>query len=270
MVVRAVSPRLDTSGKKHAQHDGRGNGAAARGTDAAIAPAFRLPPLPPRPGEGHPIGPPGSRYAGDHADGLGQEPLLPAPRARAGGGDHRRQPADRADERPGRVAPGQGLRSRGVQQHDVRRRTRGGGGCDRARPQGVHLHDARAARDPRVPDPPEPGTHRPVRGRRGALRQPLGPRLPARVPGPGDRARASRPPDRTRPDGDRDRGGDRRHQEAAPHPRRRGRAHRVLPPQPPPGRGRDCRRGAADPGRDRRAAGNPRGAASSTSRRSRR
>ena len=41
----------------------------------------------------------------DHAHRLGQERLLPAPGAGAGGDDRRRQPADRPDEGPGRRPP---------------------------------------------------------------------------------------------------------------------------------------------------------------------
>ena len=66
---------------------------------------------------------------------------------------------------------------------------------DRRRPHRVRLHHARAAGRPRVPRTPGHDADRPLRGRRGALRQPVGARLPARVPRPerGDR-RLGRPP----------------------------------------------------------------------------
>ena len=47
--------------------------------------------------------------------------------------------------------------------------------------------------DPRVPRAAAARADRPVRRRRGALRQPVGPRLPARVPEPGRRHRGPGP-----------------------------------------------------------------------------
>ena len=162
-------------------------------------------------------------YAGPHADRLGQEPLLPAPRPGDGGNDGRRQPPDRADEGPDRVARGPGLEVVAVNstlsaaEREEAERTIAAG------PQGVRLHDPRAARRPRVPRPAEPGAHSTCSSSTRRTASASG----ATTSGPSTWAWArcierAGPAARARPDGDGDPGGDRRHprsSSASPTPR---------------------------------------------------
>ena len=123
------------------------------------------------------------------------------------------------------------------------------------------LRRPRALRDARVRRPAARGGDRPLRGRRGALREPVGPRLPARLLSPRRRrARARRALDLRR-DRDRDPAGRGRRRPAARAPRPGADHDRLRPAQPllrrGPGRLRagEARR---DPGaalRARRAAG---------------
>ena len=124
--------------------------------------------------------------------GSGKSLCFQLPGAGDGGLDGRDQPADRPDEGPDRVARRRRAsdavafnstmspRERQEAEEVVSRRR-----------EGVRLHDARATGQPRVPLAPEAGADRPVRGGRGALRQPLGPRLPPRLPRAGYRDRGA-------------------------------------------------------------------------------
>ena len=106
-----------------------------------------------RPGQaqGGPIGHRGARHDRHHAHRLGQERLLPAPGAGAGGDDGGGQPPDRPDEGPGRRPPGAGqvgrrgstARSGGAEEREALEAIEGAGR--------VRLHHARAPGHARLP-----------------------------------------------------------------------------------------------------------------------
>ena len=141
-------------------------------------------------------------------------------RHRAGHGvARRRQPADRADAGPGRRARG-GRRPRRLPQLDARRRVgRAHRARDDERPPRPPLRRARAhrhaahARPARVAARARPAVD--VRDRRGALRQPVGPRLPRGLPPAVAAARALRRRAAHRPHRDRRRADAHRHRRAA-------------------------------------------------------
>ena len=160
-------------------------------------PGLRLPRVPPRPGgdRRRRRGPP--RRPRHHADRRRQVALLPAsgadpPRRHAG-----RLAADRADARPGPGAARRRGRRRGADLAVGGRRDRAGLRGARRRPAEAPLHGARAARLARHREPAPAHRPRPPRRRRGALRQPMGPRLPPRLPqdrrAPPRRSAMSRP-----------------------------------------------------------------------------
>ena len=99
------------------------------GVEVQAARTLRLPSVPARAGEGRPLGAVRARYPGADADRIGQEPLLPAPRAGDGGLDGRDQPADRPDEGPDRVPGAEGHQRGRLQQHDELARAAGGRGA---------------------------------------------------------------------------------------------------------------------------------------------
>ena len=114
----------------------------------------------------------------------------------------------------------------------------------------------RSGSRPRVRRPSARRRDRPLRRRRGALRQPVGPRLPSRVlPARRGREGARRPLDLRR-DGDRDAAGRARHRESTRAPRPGQDHDRVRPPEPllrrRPGRLREGE-GGCDPGAVERA-----------------
>ena len=157
------------------------------------------------------------------------------------------QPADRADEGPDRVAPRRRASSAVAFNSTMSAAERRGGRGRRSRPASkefVYTTPEQLA-NPEFRSLLSRVADRPVRGGRGALREPLGPRLPPRLPRAGHRDRGAGPPDRPGHDGDRHRRGRRRHHPAVPHPRRRDRAHRILSAQPAPGCHLDPRRGPA-------------------------
>ena len=167
------------------------------------------------------------------ADRGGQEPVLPAPRGRADGAGAGRQPADLPHGEPGRPAPRRGRAVRDAQQqHAPGRFAR-----DDARPGGGRLRRAalrrpRAVRQRPVPRPDARPPPAAVRGGRGALHQPVGPRLPPRLPAARPGPRRARVPAHDRPDGDGDGGGaGRRRPQPGPGGPVGGR-HRLRPAQP--------------------------------------
>ena len=174
-------------------------------------------------------GQPGARRP---AHGLGQEPRLldrdAGPPRRGPRADAHRQPAPRPHAQPDRDGRPAGPPRRDDQlgQHGRVGRRRGGARGRRDR-RPADLARAPRQRGLREPDPArDPGIDRPVRRRRGALHQRLGPRLPARLPA--DRADPAQPlavDPGPRDDGDRQRPGRRGRGRAA----RGGRPDRPRP-----------------------------------------
>ena len=197
-----------------------------------------------------------SRRPGRDAHGLGEVALLSASRAHAGRPGGGRLAAGRADAGPGRRPAGAGARlGRGRSERPARRV--GQRGRDRrrcARRAAAAVRSAGALLGARVPRRACGRTDRAVRGRRGALRVPVGPRLSARLLPAGRRragarrARDSRVHGHGHPAG----GGGRR--SAARVEGAAACGDGVRPPEP-----RVCR-GAAGAAREAQAAG--RGAAS--------
>ena len=178
--------------------------------------------------------------------------------------DARRLPARVADAGPGRGAGAGRAGARGAGQRAAGQRDQPAGGRARGgRARAAALRRARAVRVARLPRAHPPRADRPVRGRRGALRLPVGPRLPARLLPPRRcRALARRAGDHGL-DRDGHAAGGGRHRRAARAARSRARVDRLRPPEPlvrrrrlrdqggrPP---RDLRRaeGARRPARDR-------------------
>ncbi len=175
----------------------------------------------------------GNRHARRDADGLGQVPHLPArgdapPRA-----DARPLTADRPDEGSGRQAASRDRGDGDLRQLLARR----GRVCVTDRRRGERedadpLRGARAAPAAAIRGDAQTRRDRARRDRRGALREHVGPRLPARLPVHPPGAREDRPALRARDDRDRHAShgsGDRRR--ARPRPRRR--AHERGAPEPP-------------------------------------
>lgn len=220
---------------------------------------LRLRPVPAAAGGGDRPCDRGRRRARAVSDREGQVALLPDPGTRPRGRRHRGVAAGGADAGPGdrpvpgrrpRRRPQRGRLFRGGRPHPGRRPGR------RARPP---LRNARAARPPRLHGLPLAGAGGALCDRRGALRQPVGSRLPPGIRRP---RRPRRPLPRRaahRADGDRrspDAGG---HPPLAPagargrllvelrpaeHPLRDRGARPAAPPaprlsRPPPGRERD-------------------------------
>ena len=207
-----------------------------------------VPAGPARGGRGRGRGP---RRAGGHAHRLGQVALLPAAGAHAGGPHARGLAARVADAGPGAGArargarlrrPGQRAAGRGDQ--PPRGRARGG------RRAAAALRGARAVLLARLPgaDPARPD--RAVRGRRGALRVPVGARLPARLLPAGRRRALARRERDPRLDRDGHAAGGGRHRGPARAARPGARVHRVRPAEPLV-RGRAVREQAGRPPRDR-------------------
>ena len=120
-------------------------------------------------------------HAGGDADRRRQVALLPAASAPPARDDGRRVAADRPDARSARQAD-RARRGLGAgQQRGARRRGAGGARADRRRGHRVLLHHARAAGAPGAAREADEGQRRSLRDRRGALPQPVGPRLPART-----------------------------------------------------------------------------------------
>ena len=184
------------------------------------------------------------RRARADADRRRQEPVLPGagdrPPPRRRRRRDRRQPADRADAGPGRRARGSRRACR-LPQLDARRRRRG---ADRARdderPARAALRCARADRDAALARPARLAARAraavAVRDRRGALRQPVGARLPRGLPALVGAARALSRRAAHRAHRDRRRADARRHRRAA-GARRRTRLHQQLRPAEHPLRG---------------------------------
>ncbi len=125
----------------------------------------------------------GPQHAGHHADGRRQVAVLPAARAVPRRGDGRHLAADRADARSGPRAARGGGRGRGADLGQYRRGDRRGLPGAGRRPAEASLHGARTAGLGRhQPDCCAASSTTPDRGGRGALRQPVGPRLPPRLP----------------------------------------------------------------------------------------
>ena len=147
------------------------------------------------------------------------------------------QPADRADARPGRCA-GRGRRACGLPQlhpepgRDPARRAR-----DDERPAGAGLRRARTRDHAALPGPARfaAGARpaRPVCHRRGALRQPVGPRLPRGLPLAQRAARALSRGAAHRADGHRRRPHPRRHRRAAAAAEGPGLHQQLRPAQHP-------------------------------------
>ncbi len=115
------------------------------------------------------------------ADRRRQVPLLPDPGAVPTGGGDRRLAADLADEGPGR-RPGRQRRARRfLQLLSHRRRGPPGPGQTPCRGTRPALPRPGAADERGVPGAAGRDPHCPVRHRRGALRLPVGARLPSRV-----------------------------------------------------------------------------------------
>ena len=186
------------------------------------------------------------RAAGDHRSAAGRPRLhrrdadrrrqvdhLPDPRAHPGRDDAGHLAAGRADEGPGR-RDARDRRARDLPVRDAGPRrapaadARPGGGQVRAL-----LRRAGRHRGVRRPAAAQPGPA-PDRRRRGPLHQPVGSRLPSRLPQP----RRAEGQARRRPgsgvDRDRDARGDRRHRLAAGDEEPGERARQLLPPQPAP------------------------------------
>ena len=206
--------------------------SGARAPPGAEGP-LRVRRVPPRPGARGPGGARGPRHARIDADGRGQVADLPARRDAPPHAHARPLPADRADEGPGRQAAGS--RRLGGDVRELLARTGRGGGsspCGRSRRDTDPLRGAGAA-SPGVVRHDAPRDRRWARRRRrGALRQHVGARLPARLPLHPPRARGARPPCRAGDDRDGDAvgcGGDRRGARAGA----RARADDRAPPEPP-------------------------------------
>ena len=177
------------------RHGWRRGCAAAQGDPGA---GLRLRRLSRRAGSDHRPRLRRRRRAGADAHRRRQEPVLPdaghrAAPARAGP-VRRGQPADRADARPGRRA-GRGRRACGIPELvAVGRRGAAHRARDDERAPGAALRGARAAEYAALPGAARFAARaraaRPVRHRRGALRQPVGPRLPRGLPGARRAARA--------------------------------------------------------------------------------
>ena len=145
--------------------------------------ALRLRRLPARAGRGRPSRRRGPRHARADADRLRQVAHLPARRNAAARADARPLAPDRADEGPGRQAAARDRRHGDVRQLVARRGGDGEPDPRRRRgPDADPLRGARAAAQRRVRRDAAGDRRRPRRDRRGALRQHVGPRLPARLP----------------------------------------------------------------------------------------
>ena len=186
------------------------------------------------------------RAAGDHrgaagrprlhrrdADGRRQVDHLPDPRAHPGRDDAGHLAAGRADEGSGRRDERGRLRATYLSatldpDERAAAHARPGGGQVRALLRRARRH--RGVGRPAAAQP-GPAAHR---RRRGPLHQPVGPRLPPRLPQP----RRAEGQARRRPgagaDGHRDARGDRRHRRAAGHEEPGQRARQLLPAQPAP------------------------------------
>ncbi len=182
-------------------------------------------------------------------------------------------PADRAAARPGRgAARGRRGRRGAAELVAPARRARGGAGRARRGRAGVPLPGARAAGQAERARRAGGGRHLAVRGRRGALRLRVGPRLPARVPAAGRGDRGARAPAGARADRDGGAAGARRDRRAAGPARPGDPDPRVRPPEPAllgralprrAGRGAQAARAARSGSRRRRGPGSstsPRGA----------
>ena len=181
----------------------------------------------------HPAGAGRPGRARGDADRRRQEPRLPARRAPQARGRHRRRvAAHRADEGSGGRPPVAWHRG-GVRQlvAEPDRAPRGAGGPPRrASPAGLRRARAPA---PAVVSEDAPGGRRGTAGRRrSALREPVGPRLPAGLPRAGVRSPGDGRPALCRADGDGHAARAGRHRRAARPPRPRPSRHRLQPSQP--------------------------------------
>ncbi len=210
--------------------------ARARDADGALHELFGfagVPAGPARGGRGRARRP---RRARRHADRLGQVALLPAAGAHAGRPDGRRLAAGLAHAGPGRGARARRARPRRADQRPAGRgdatarcSTRAAAGQLRL----LYVAPERFA-SPGFLERIRARADRAVRRRRGALRLPVGPRLPARLlPARRRRALARRRGDR-RLDRDGDAAGGGGHRRAA-------RAARSRSASPPASTGRTCR-----------------------------
>ena len=212
--------------------------------------------LPPRPGAGRPRRGRRPRHARADADRLGEVAHLPARGDAPADADARPLAADRADEGSGRQAAAGG-RGAGDADQLVARPGRGGraaawGGRG---PLPAPLRRPGAAPPAALPRRDRGDRHRPRRDRRGALRQHVGARLPARLPLHPPRSRRARPARDPRHDRHGDAGdgaGDRRRS----RPGARGRPHERRPAEPALRR-RDRRRRGGPAAHARAAAARP-------------
>ena len=208
--------------------------------------ALRLRRLPPRAGGGRPRRAGRARHARADADGRRQVAHVPARGDAPAVADARPLAADRADEGPGGQAPAADRRDGDVRQlvahpEDARRAPHVG----RLGRDAAPLRRARAAAPAGVRRDAPPDRRRARRDRRGALREHVGARLPARLPLHPARARRARRAGRARDDRRR-----RLRRTRLRSPRRSaarsGRAHERPPTESPlRRRARRERRGAA-------------------------
>ncbi len=196
---------------------------------------LRPPRLPRRPagrGRGGDLGP---RRGGAAPDRRGQVALLPGAgdhAAAAGPGhDPRDLPADRADAGPGRRALLAGDHRPGAEQRAGRARAARGGRHARAGRARSALRLARARRAAELPPAARAVEDRAHRRRRGALPEPVGARLPPRVP-PAERAPAAHRRAGDRAHRDRHAPGARRDRPPARAARPGPGARRLPPPEP--------------------------------------
>ena len=146
-------------------------------TDAPV----RIRRLPPRPGAGRPRRGRRPRHARADADRLGQVAHLPARGDAAADADARPLPLialmkDQVDKLPPEVAAQATLINSSLDPDEAAARLRGGRG-----PLPAPLRRPGAAPAAALPRRDRRHRHRPRRDRRGALRQHVGPRLPARL-----------------------------------------------------------------------------------------
>ena len=192
--VQGFGSRAFEDDVSHRSAQGHGFRWLPRSRAAGARRRVRVSPVPLASGGHHRDGDRGRRCAGADAHGRRQVAVLSDPRPRAARHGHRRLAADRAHAGPGRGADAS-RREGSVSKLDARLSgadgARGPHRRGRARRPLCVTREAAAGAHALVA-----GTHRAVavRHRRSALRLPVGPRLPARIPpAQGSRRAVSRP-----------------------------------------------------------------------------
>jgi hypothetical protein len=222
---------------------------ARRGPPGRASPSLRPRVLPSRPGGDRARGAFGPRSSRGHADRRGKVDRLPAAGHAPPGNHARRLSSHLVDEGPGRRALAQRDPGGGAPLPPQPGGPPRGGGRDAGGTAPAALRRAGAVRLRVVPAAARDGAVVPLRGRRGALRLGVGPRLPPRLPAP-RRSGGPLPPERRRPraaagpgvHGYGDARGARRHREPA-RPAESGDVRRgIRPAESVPGRPEGLRR----------------------------